>query len=130
MQPAGHLLVECLKQQGVERVFCVPGESYLAVLDGLYDSGIETIVARHEGGASIMAEADGKMTGRPGICFVTRGPGCNQCFFWGTYCGSRFDTDDLVHRSNWAADAWTRSFSGNGLPRLFWFSSQVGRGNR
>lgn len=78
MQPAGHLLVECLKQQGVERVFCVPGESYLAVLDGLYDSGIETIVARHEGGASIMAEADGKMTGRPGICFVTRGPGATN----------------------------------------------------
>jgi acetolactate synthase-1/2/3 large subunit len=78
MQPAGHLLVECLKQQGVERVFCVPGESYLAVLDGLYESGIETVVARHEGGASIMAEADGKMTGRPGICFVTRGPGATN----------------------------------------------------
>lgn len=75
MQPAGHLLVKCLKQQGVERVFCIPGESYLAVLDGLYESGIETVVARHEGSASIMAEADGKMTGRPGICFVTRGPG-------------------------------------------------------
>ena len=78
MQPAGHLLIKCLKQQGVERVFCVPGESYLAVLDGLYDSGIETVVARHEGGASIMAEADGKMTGRPGICMVTRGPGATN----------------------------------------------------
>ena len=78
MKPAGHLLVECLKQQGVERVFCVPGESYLAVLDGLFDSGIETVVARHEGGAAIMAEADGKMTGRPGVCMVTRGPGATN----------------------------------------------------
>lgn len=78
MQLAGHLLVKCLKKQGVDRVFCVPGESYLAVLDGLYESGIETVVARHEGGASIMAEADGKMTGRPGICMVTRGPGATN----------------------------------------------------
>jgi acetolactate synthase-1/2/3 large subunit len=78
MQLAGHLLVNCLKAQKVDRVFCVPGESYLAVLDGLYDSGIETVVARHEGGASIMAEADGKMTGRPGVCMVTRGPGATN----------------------------------------------------
>lgn len=75
---AGDLLVECLKAQNVERVFCVPGESYLAVLDGLYGSGIETVVARHEGGASMMAEADGKMTGRPGVCMVTRGPGATN----------------------------------------------------
>ncbi len=78
MQSAGHLLVKCLKNQAVERVFCVPGESYLAVLDGLYESGMETIVARHEGGASMMAEADGKMTGRPGVCMVTRGPGATN----------------------------------------------------
>jgi len=74
----GHLLVACLKAQGVDRVFCVPGESYLDVLDGLYDSGIEAVVARHEGGAAIMAEADGKMTGRPGIVMVTRGPGATN----------------------------------------------------
>ena len=78
MKNAGHLLVDCLKAQHVERIFCVPGESYLAVLDGLYKSGIEAIVARHEGGASIMAEADGKMTGRPGVCMVTRGPGATN----------------------------------------------------
>jgi len=75
---AGHLLVDCLKTQGVERVFCVPGESYLAVLDGLYESGIETVVARQEGGAAMMAEADGKMTGRPGVAMVTRGPGATN----------------------------------------------------
>lgn len=74
----GRILVEALKAQGVERVFCIPGESYLAALDGLYDSGIETIVARQEGGAAMMAEADGKLTGRPGIAFVTRGPGATN----------------------------------------------------
>ena len=78
MSTAGELLVACLEAQGVERVFCVPGESYLAVLDALYDSNPEVIVARHEGGAAIMAEADGKMTGRPGVCFVTRGPGATN----------------------------------------------------
>lgn len=71
----GRLIVECLKAQGVDRVFCVPGESYLPVLDALYDSGIQVVVAKHEGGAAMMAEADGKLTGRPGVCFVTRAPG-------------------------------------------------------
>ncbi|MEL7429550.1 MAG: thiamine pyrophosphate-binding protein [Pseudomonadota bacterium] len=75
---AAQVLVECLAQQGVERVFCVPGESYLAVLDSLYQNRIETVVARHEGGAAMMAEADGKMTGRPGVCFVTRAPGATN----------------------------------------------------
>ncbi|GAB5470817.1 MAG: thiamine pyrophosphate-binding protein [Rhodospirillales bacterium] len=74
----GHLIVDCLRAQGVERVFCVPGESYLDVLDGLYESGIEAVVARHEGGAAMMAEADGKMTGRPGVVMVTRGPGATN----------------------------------------------------
>ena len=74
----GKVLVEALEAQGVERVFCVPGESYLAALDGLFESGVDTIVTRHEGGASLMAEADGKLTGRPGITFVTRGPGATN----------------------------------------------------
>ncbi|QPC41712.1 thiamine pyrophosphate-binding protein [Kaustia mangrovi] len=74
----GQILVDQLKIQGVERVFCIPGESYLAALDGLYRSGIETIVCRQEGGAAMMAEADGKLTGRPGIAFVTRGPGATN----------------------------------------------------
>ena len=75
---AAQLLVEQLHIQGVQRVFCVPGESYLAVLDALKDSGIEVIVCRNEGGAAMMAEAHGKATGRPGICFVTRGPGATN----------------------------------------------------
>ena len=69
------ILVDHLALNGVERVFCVPGESYLAVLDALHGHAIETIVCRQEGGVSAMADADGKLTGRPGIAFVTRGPG-------------------------------------------------------
>lgn len=76
---AGRALVAALRMHGVERVFCVPGESYLEVLDALYDEkSIELIVAKHEGAAANMAEADGKLTGRPGICMVTRGPGATQ----------------------------------------------------
>ena len=75
----GQILAEALRRQGVDRVYCVPGESYLPVLDAFYDmSDIEVVSARHEGAAANMAEADGKLTGRPGICFVTRGPGATQ----------------------------------------------------
>ena len=75
----GQILVETLRRQGVERIFCVPGESYLAVLDALHDvPEISVVSARHEGSAANMAEADGKLTGRPGICFVTRGPGATH----------------------------------------------------
>lgn len=75
----GAILVDALTAHGVDRVFCVPGESYLDVLDALYEHPtIETIVTKHEGAAANMAEADGKLTGRPGICFVTRGPGATH----------------------------------------------------
>lgn len=77
---AGHLLVECLVAQGVTHAFGVPGESYLAVLDGfhLHRDQIRFIINRQEGGAAFMAEAHGKLTGRPGVCFVTRGPGATN----------------------------------------------------
>ncbi|WP_340110226.1 thiamine pyrophosphate-binding protein [Pikeienuella sp. HZG-20] len=78
MKTGGEILIECLEAEGVERAFCVPGESYLAVLDALHDSKIDVINARQEGGAAMMAEADGKMTGRPGVAFVTRGPGATN----------------------------------------------------
>ncbi|MGF6432538.1 MULTISPECIES: thiamine pyrophosphate-binding protein [Bradyrhizobium] len=71
----GQILIDQLVAQGVERVTCVPGESYLAALDALHDSPIDVVICRAEGGAAMMAEAYGKLTGRPGICFVTRGPG-------------------------------------------------------
>lgn len=74
----GELIVEALKANGVERVSCVPGESYLAVLDALKDSGIETLVCRQEGGAAMMADTWGRLTGKPGICMVTRGPGATN----------------------------------------------------
>jgi acetolactate synthase I/II/III large subunit len=82
-KPASHrtaaaALVEQLVINGITHVFCVPGESYLPVLDALRDSGITVTVCRHEGGAAMMAEAMGKVTGRPGICFVTRGPGATN----------------------------------------------------
>ncbi len=77
---AGHALVEALIAQGVDTAFGVPGESYLAVLDGFHEhrERIRFIACRQEGGAAFMAEAQGKLSGRPGICFVTRGPGATN----------------------------------------------------
>ena len=74
----GQILVDQLIAQGVDRLTCVPGESYLAVLDALYDASIDVLVCRNEGGAAMMADAYGKLTGRPGVCFVTRGPGATN----------------------------------------------------
>ena len=74
----GEILVDQLIAHGVEQVFCVPGESYLAALDAFHDRKFEVTVCRAEGGAAMMAEAVGKATGRPGICFVTRGPGATN----------------------------------------------------
>ncbi len=78
MRHGGQILVDALKANGVGRVFSVPGESFLAALDGLYASGIQNVTCRHEGGAAMMAEAHGKLTGRPGVAFVTRGPGATN----------------------------------------------------
>jgi acetolactate synthase I/II/III large subunit len=75
MRHGGKILVDQLALNGAKCAFTVPGESFLAALDGLHGAGIKTIVCRQEGGASMMAEAWGKMTGLPGLCFVTRAPG-------------------------------------------------------
>jgi acetolactate synthase I/II/III large subunit len=72
------ILVDQLIVHGVDTVFCVPGESYIAALDALRDAPLRLVVARHEAGAANMAEAYGKLTGRPGICFVTRAPGATH----------------------------------------------------
>lgn len=77
-QHGGKILADRLALHGVSRVFSVPGESFLAALDGLYDHDIPNIVCRQEGGAAMMAEAHGKMTGTPGVLFVTRGPGATN----------------------------------------------------
>ncbi len=74
----GKILIDQLIAQGVERITCVPGESYLAALDAMHGCPIDVLVCRAEGGAAMMAEAYGKLTGRPGVCFVTRGPGATN----------------------------------------------------
>jgi acetolactate synthase I/II/III large subunit len=74
----GQILIDQLVAQGVKHVFCVPGESYLPALDAMHDAPLAVTVCRQEGGAAMMAEAHGKLTGRPGICFVTRGPGATN----------------------------------------------------
>jgi acetolactate synthase I/II/III large subunit len=74
----GEILIDQLVAQGVKHAFCVPGESYLAALDAFYDRPIELVICRHESGAACMAEAVGKAIGRPGVCFVTRGPGATN----------------------------------------------------
>jgi acetolactate synthase-1/2/3 large subunit len=76
----GEVLIRTLIDAGVDHIFCVPGESFLAALDAMYDatSQLHVITCRHEGAAAIMAEAYGRLTGRPGVCFVTRGPGATH----------------------------------------------------
>ncbi len=78
LRSGGRILVDQLLVHGVDHVFCVPGESYLAALDALHDADIAVTVCRNEGGACMMAEAYAKLTGRPGVCFVTRGPGATN----------------------------------------------------
>ena len=78
LRSGGQILIDQLVAQGVERVYCVPGESYLAALDAMNNTPIELTVCRQEAGAAIMALTEGRLTGRPGICFVTRGPGATN----------------------------------------------------
>src|SRR5881398_3612334 len=79
VRSGGRILVDQLRIQGCDRIFTVPGESFLAVLDALHDTPeIDLIVCRQEGGVAYMADADGKMTGHPGVAFVTRGPGATN----------------------------------------------------
>src|SRR2546430_10745795 len=74
----GEVLIDQLVIHGARHIFCVPGESYIAALDALHNRPIAVTVCRQEGGAAMMAEAAGKLTGAPGICFVTRGPGATN----------------------------------------------------
>jgi acetolactate synthase-1/2/3 large subunit len=78
LRTGGEILIDQFVAHGVQHVFCVPGESYLAALDAFHDRSIDIVVCRQESGAAMMAEAVGKATGRPGICFVTRGPGATN----------------------------------------------------
>jgi acetolactate synthase-1/2/3 large subunit len=78
LKTTGQLLVAMLEANGIDRVFCLPGESFLPVLDALHDSPIDTVTCRLESSAGFMALADARLTGRPGICFVSRGPGATN----------------------------------------------------
>lgn len=80
VRSAGHLIVDQLAAGGVRRLYCVPGESYLDILDGLYDAPVEAVVCRQEGGAGFMALAESRLTGVPGVAAVTRGPGAANAF--------------------------------------------------
>ena len=97
----GQILVDQLIAQGVDRLTCVPGESYLAVLDALYDASIDVLVCRNEGGAAMMADAYGKLTGRPGVCFVTRGPGAKRKPRR-PHSGTRLNSYDPLYRADCA----------------------------
>ena len=78
LRTAAQILVSMLEVNGIDRVFCLPGESFLPVLDAFLDSSIETVTCRHEGSAGFMAVADARLTGKPGICLVSRGPGATN----------------------------------------------------
>jgi acetolactate synthase-1/2/3 large subunit len=108
-QLAGHLLVECLIAQGVTHAFGVPGESYLAVLDGFHRHAdrIRFVTNRQEGGAAFMAEAQGKLTGRPGVCFVTRGPGATNASI-GLHTAFQDSTPMVLFVGDVASDARDR----------------------
>ena len=97
----GKILADCLKDLGVSTVFTVPGESFLAALNGLYDhkNDINVITCRHESGAANMAEAWGKLNGLPGVVFVTRGR-CMSCKYRCSYSNARFKPYDYVYRPN------------------------------
>lgn len=106
---AGHLLVECLIAQGITHAFGVPGESYLAVLDGfhVHADRIRFVINRQEGGAAFMAEAQGKLTGRPGVCFVTRGPGATNASI-GLHTAFQDSTPMVLFVGDVASDARDR----------------------
>ncbi|MBR9762910.1 MAG: thiamine pyrophosphate-binding protein [Rhodobacteraceae bacterium] len=105
---AARILVDQLVIQGVDRVFCVPGESFLAVLDALADTpSIELVTCRHEGGAAMMAEAYGKLTGRPGVLFCSRGPGSTNASS-GLHVASQDSTPMLMFIGQNPRDVLTR----------------------
>ena len=100
----GQALVDQLVIQGVHHVFCVPGESYLPVLDALHDSGITLTVCRNEGGAAMMADAVGRATGRPGVAMVTRGPGASNAMV-GVHI-AREDSSPMILIVGQVDDGW------------------------
>ena len=106
----GRILADQLELNGADLAFCLPGESFLPLLDALHDSPIRLVTCRHEQGAANAAEAYGKLTGRPGICIVTRGPGATQASV-GVHTAMQDSTSMLllvghVPRGVQGRDAW------------------------
>jgi acetolactate synthase I/II/III large subunit len=120
IRTGGRILVDNLRAQGCDRIFTVPGESFLPVLDALVDAPeIDVVVCRQEGGAAFMAEADGKMTGRPGICFVTRGPGATNASI-GVHVAMQDSTPMILFVGDVARDARDREgFQEVDFPAMF-----------
>ena len=134
MRNGGRILVDQLELNGVDLAFCLPGESFLPVLDALHDSSIRLVSCRHEQGAANAAEAYGKLTGRPGICLVTRGPGATQAAV-GVHTARQDSTPLIllvghVPRAFEGRDAWqeidyARSFSG--FAKAAWHADRADR---
>ena len=126
LRTGGQILVDQLEIHGVDLAFGVPGESYLALLDALYDSAIRYIVCRQEGGAAMMAEAYGKLTGRPGIAMVTRGPGATNAAH-GVHIARQDSTPMILLIGQVAREhARARSVPGDRLPRDVRAAGQMG----
>ena len=116
LRTGGQILADQLQIHGVDMAFGVPGESYLGLLDALYDTAIRYVICRQEGGAAMMAEAYGKLTGRPGIAMVTRGPGATNASPGVHIARQEFDADDPPGRPGGARDARPRGVPGDRLP--------------
>lgn len=136
MRTGGRILVDNLLAQGADLAFCVPGESYLAVLDALYDvrERLRLIVCRQEGGAAYMAEAHGKLTGRPGVVFVTRGPGASNAAV-GIHTAAQDSTPMIAFIGQIGADVADReAFQEIDYRRMFGsvvkWSAQIDRADR
>ena len=126
----GEILIDQLVIHGVRHMFCVPGESYIAALDAFHDQDIAVTVCRHESGAAIMAEAVGKATGRPGICFVTRGPGATNASA-GLHIARQDSTPMILFVGQVGArDARARGVPGARLPRGVRLDRQMGDRDR
>ena len=127
---AAEVLIDQLVIHGVRHMFCVPGESYIAALDAFHDRDIAVTVCRQESGAAMMAEALGKATGRPGICFVTRGPGATNASA-GVHIARQDSTpDDPVRRPGRTRDARARGVPGARLSRGVRIDGQMGDRDR
>ena len=127
----GRILVDQLEIQGCDRIFTVPGESFLAVLDALHDTPeIDLVVCRQEGGVAYMADADGKMTGRPGVAFVTRGPGATNAS-GGVHVAFQDSTPMILFVGDVArGDKRPRGLPGDRLSRLLRSDRQMGGADR